>query len=461
MVTKRRYRVGLAAVVCAAVVALVGVRFAASATHHAKAASTSSVDGLQRNFTTNTPYAPGQDPGAYEPSPAGFAPVFTEMVARHGARALDDADDIALLQQVIADAKAEGKLKPLGGQLSAELQTLASAHEKLGFGALSGLGRREHADLAKRLLRRLPNLFDAAATGRHIRVLNSGIPRAADSGAAFADALKSAEPDLAPLVDPPVVDTKTLYFHKEKTNADYANWLKSDPTLKAKLDEITYSKESARDAMTCLDRLFAHDFVDRLASGTYRVGNAVDAAMALFNVYAIAPGLSAEGTWHFDRYLDRGAAEHFAYVDDATTFYRKGPSFAGNTITYAMAEPLEDDFFQAVEAYRNGTSTDVARLRFAHAETVIPLAALMRLPGSEVQVPTSDTFSYRHNPWRGADVAPYAANMQWDAYRNAAGRMLIRMLYNEKETHFKADCKPYAPGSYYYDLDELKRCYQR
>lgn len=475
---RRRYGLRLAAVACAAAVTLAGVRFASASTHHAQVDVAAAVPAApnisdpQEILTTNTPYKPGQDPATYQPAPAGFTPVFTEMVARHGARALDDADDITFLEQVIADAKAEGKLTPLGSQLSVELQNLDSANRKLGYGALSGLGRQEHAELARRLLHRLPDLFaQAASTGRHIRVLNSGIPRAADSGAAFTDALKSEAPRLAPLVDAPVADRKTLYFHKEQSNADYANWLRNDPTLKAKLAEVTYSKESERDAATCLDRLFTPDFVDRLARGEYQFStstgdakvtrNAVDATVALYNLYAIAPGLSAEGGWHFDRFIDRGIAEHFAYVDDATTFYRKGPSFTGSTITFAMAKTLEDDFFDAVAAYRDGTGTDAARLRFAHAETLIPLAALMQLPGSEVQVPATDMFSYLHNPWRGAEVAPYAANLQWDAYRNAAGRVLIRMLYNEKETRFRSDCQPYAPGSYFYDFDELERCYRR
>jgi hypothetical protein len=41
------------------------------------------------------------------------------------------------------------------------------------------------------------------------------------------------------------------------------------------------------------------------------------------------------------------------------------------------------------------------------------------------------------------------------------GRYLVRMLYNERETPFKAGCRPVAKGSAFYDLDELERCFGR
>jgi hypothetical protein len=34
-----------------------------------------------------------------------------------------------------------------------------------------------------------------------------------------------------------------------------------------------------------------------------------------------------------------------------------------------------------------------------------------------------------------------AANLQWDTCMNEDGTVLARMLYNEREVHFKAVCK--------------------
>ena len=46
-------------------------------------------------------------------------------------------------------------------------------------------------------------------------------------------------------------------------------------------------------------------------------------------------------------------------------------------------------------------------------------------------------------------------------YSNGNGTLLVKMLYNEKETDFKTGCDgaKYAPGSHYYDYSKLKDCY--
>lgn len=96
----------------------------------------------------------------------------------------------------------------------------------------------------------------------------------------------------------------------------------------------------------------------------------------------------------------------------------------------------------------------ISTLRFAHAETMIPLAALMKLEGSRQGALPGVLMSQANNEWRGGWVSPYAANIQWDVYRNDTGRVLVKMLYNEKELAFKEGC-----GSFFYDFNALKRCY--
>jgi hypothetical protein len=77
-----------------------------------------------------------------------------------------------------------------------------------------------------------------------------------------------------------------------------------------------------------------------------------------------------------------------------------------------------------------------------------------------VPVPQAQTYTYANNPWRGDSVSPMAANMQWDVYSNGS-RLLVKMLYNERETDFQAECDgaKVAPNSHFYDYTQLKRCY--
>ncbi len=408
----------------------------------------------QGYYASKTPYAPQQDSRSYEPPPAGFRPVFTQLLARHGARSLVSARDIDAVKELLAAARADDALTDLGRLLEAEAASFEQANVAVGYGNLTRLGMMEHQRLAARLLARLPDLFASAVTdGRRIAVLTSGEGRAVDSAAAVVASLQTGLPALGPLIDPPITDRNLLYFHEAPQNADYQEWLAHDPTLRAKLDAIHDSAYSRLHARRLLVRLFSPTFIDGLDA------NAVKAAADIYGWYAAEPGLKEEGHWGFARFVHGGTARWFAYLADASEFYEKGPSFAGATITFKMAQVLQDDFFTAVEALRAPGRRFVARLRFAHAETVMPFAALMQLPGSEQQVPANETYTYANNAWRGATVSPYAANIQWDVYDNGTGELLVRMLYNEAEARFKARCRSIRPDSYYYRFDELKLCY--
>ena len=76
--------------------------------------------------------------------------------------------------------------------------------------------------------------------------------------------------------------------------------------------------------------------------------------------------------------------------------------------------------------------------------------------------PKATVYSHANNPWRGEDLSPMAANMQWDMFRSSTdGRLLVKMLYNEKETDFKAACDSakISATSHFYDYAGLRRCY--
>lgn len=231
------------------------------------------------------------------------------------------------------------------------------------------------------------------------------------------------------------------------------------------------------------------DDKDACGEASKSIESVVDAAMDLYNLYIIAADMTEENagshTFGFDQYfadIDRTEGETFAWILDAEDFYEKGPSVAGQTETYRIAQPLLDDFFNSIDDRVDGGTT-VATFRFAHAETIIPFAALIKAPGSEEQIPQDKIYDplgllgdqgYQSN-WYGETVTPMAANIQWDvATRDGidpktgkAYTPLIRMLYNEKEVAFGgtntlarglSSCTPVAEGSTWYKESELKSC---
>jgi hypothetical protein len=491
-------------------------------------------------LASKTLYAPQGDLSTYEPPPSGFVPIFTQLVARHGARGLSSFEDDAVAYAMWQRASADQALTSLGAELGPDILRVMKANALLGsgvrgitapgYGNLTQIGMDEHRDLAARLLQRLPEYFaelesTAQTSKRSIVVVSSGVDRAVDSAAFFVSSLTAERPLLGSLIAQPLAPSGyptgspvekpagtnrfLLYFHKLTPELDlvtdatdpyfqtYQSSLsyqayKDDPGVNAKVDAVKAAPSVLTAARDVLERLFSKAFVDEIEAGTLTftntdtftfasddgahsaeivgdgattVDNITDAALTLYGLYAIAPGLRTETQGvDFARYLSAADAQLFAYLDDADDFYTKGPGILETGArNYQMGQILLDDFFSEVDAIAAGDLSHGAKLRFTHAEMVIPLVSILGLENLFTPVPDADIYSYDTNPWRGEDVAPMAANIQWDVYRNAEGEVLVKMLRNEKEQEFKRDCDSARidPGSFYYDFGNLKACYAR
>jgi len=394
---------------------------------------------------------------------------------------------------------------------------------KPGYGNETQVGISEHTELAKRMLSRNTALFSqAASTPRQISVVTSGVDRAVDSGAYFVKSMLATQPSLTSLVAYPPAPAPypegapvaqaagtnhfLLYFHKLVASTDlvktvtdplyptyqdsqaFQAWT-ANPELAAKQAVVLVDPAGKAAGRAVLERLFTKAFVDKIENGAYKfantgtrtftsadgkftstlagdgkstIGSVAEAASMLYELYVIAPAMKSEAGVDFSPYMPQEQAKYFAFANDASDFYKMGPSITENgSLTWKMAQILEDDFFNEVDAIARGDLTRMAKLRFAHAEIVVPFASKLGLKNVAVQVPRAQMYTYDNNPWRGEYVSPMAANVQWDVVRNSAGKLLVKMLYNEKETDFKAGCDSarHAPGSHFYDYTLLKSCY--
>lgn len=411
-------------------------------------------------LTTKAPYLPPADVVEYERPPAGFHAIATRVVCRHGSRT---PAKVALGAGVISlwqSAEDRAALTASGQGVAGALREFVEECARAGDGALTEAGRIEMAGIASRLARRLPHMLRRTAAAENqaeLEVVSASKQRTQDSAAVFVAHLDRAVPGLASRVSGIRIDDDLLYFHK--SNERYQAYARSDPrllTVRSAVRDQSGTRSAARELLT---NIFVPAFVDHLAAGRGNgiFANELDAATAVFSLWQMAAGSSR---------VDRGlaqlvspaAAEWFGYLDDLDTFFAKGPGFAGDDITYSMAKDLLADLFAYFEARRTGQTAYVARLCFTHAEEILPLASLLRLPGSDRQVEEGDTFRYATNDFRGAEIAPMAANIQWDLYSNGNDQ-LIRMLHNERQTPFAAGCAPIAPDSFFYQLTDVMRFY--
>lgn len=421
-------------------------------------------------YSSKQPYvAPSEATTAsYSQAPEGYETVYTESMARHGSRGLSSYKYDALLVKMAEAAEADNGFKSdaIKSEFMKNLKAITAANVENGYGMLTGQGADQHQGIGARAYERNKTLFDnAAKDGGKIAYQSSGEARATESGENFARGFNAASnnelanstvtpADPAGTGEAAAFDKtpNTLYFHKSEN---------PDGTEKTGEANCAPGADPSKDADAC-------------GEAKKKIASEYDAAMDLYNLYIIAADMENENTgshtFDFNQYFQGEQADDaklFAWALDAEDFYEKGPSYAGQDETYTIAQPLLDDFFSSIDERVNGGST-VATFRFAHAETMMPFAALLGLPGSTQQeaASTTDVYTYANNEWRGESVTPMAANVQWDVAVKSGndpktGRAytpLVRMLYNEQEIAFRSECTPIADGSTWYKLTELKSC---
>lgn len=378
--------------------------------------------------------------------------------------------------------------------------------------------------LATRMSALLHSVAASAQTSpRQLVVSTSGVNRAIDSSNFFLNSLEASIPGLAPLVvsspaltayplskpvaQAPGINRFQLYFHKLAAKTDlpattdayyptyqsslqYQNFLASDPTMINKVNSILYSASSNAVAHTVMYSLFTKPFVDTIDNGIASYSNAgsltftsddgkftttitgdggttianvVDAANSLYTVYSITPAMVNEVPLNMGKYFPAGTLPTFGYLSDVQDFYQKGPSITEESpITYQMSQSLLDDFFSEGSAIAAGNLAHAAKLRFTHAEIMIPFQEKLGLPSASMSVSAAGTYTWNNNPWRGETNASLASNIQWDFFANGT-TLLVKMYYNEQETDFPAICEAarYLAGtaSHYYSFSGLKTCY--
>ena len=441
------------------------------------------------SLSTKTPYR--YSGGALQAPPVGFHPVNTQVVARHGSRGLSSFKYDALTMAIWEKANELGAVTPLGQDVHAQAMKLHEANENLGnegtwahmeadgvelskgnklergYGNLTRVGADQHRQLGERLAHRMPEIFNGE--DNTVVVESSGEPRAAESGYDFVTGLLHGAPQMSGHMSRAIkADTKTLYFHKDKSNPDYKAYkeYQDSKELSDYVDAVNSRPEVRKAAREVLEKIYTKDFVDRLAAGEWtfetpegkKAKNDVDAALNLYNLYIIAPSMAAETKVDFAKYFTKDQANVFAMSLDAEDYAEKGPGFKGSDIAHRNARPLLNDFLAQIDQQTKDHRKGSATLRFAHAETLVPFEALIGAPGSRTQISPQDTNFWQATDWRGAKVAPLASNVQWDVFEWGSGQKVVRMLLNEQQATFGRGCRPISVNSFFYTFDELKHC---
>lgn len=311
-------------------------------------------------------------------------PVGTAYIARHGARYLSSEKKVEKLLQAVGKAREKGTLTEEGEAFSHLLDTVINI-SRGRWGDLSAVGAAEEAQLGTEYCSVLSplseNLKGSAVSSYVPRVVRTMwdflYPLAANSA---ANELTSAEgPQFSPLVR--FFDTDSVY-HRYIKEGDWKE-------AYARFAEETLPTEPAR-------RLFGNIGDKKFLQ---------DVSLAMYGVLQSfrAVGLPAPTT----RWMTVGEYRSCWEATNLQHYLQRSLCSLSNDAMIA-ASPLLQDIVAKTDLIAEGRSGVNANFWFGHAETLLPLTALMGLPGCAA-LPLD--WPQLADLWKDYEVTPLGANI--------------------------------------------------
>lgn len=378
------------------------------------AADIHAADPTATDYTTDDclgsakPYPAPDDPAVF---PDSLTPVMVNHVGRHGARFLSSAKTTVELTRVLLKADSAGVLSPLGKELLAAARYIAEiSHNR--WGALDSLGMAEQRGIASRMFLAYPKLF---INGK-VNAISSYSPRCVMSMYEFTHQLDRLNNQVelytasghqtSPLMRPFDVDRAYIEWAKDKPwEAPYDMFF-----------ETTAPSSPARKLVT--DPNFF---------------TAAEAAGLSWTEYKVLAGLPAMGLpVDFSRYFN-SAELNALWACENLGHYLKRTATTLSMEPALIASELLLNLITTTDAAVEGRNPYNVQLRFGHAETLMPLLSLMRLPGCYYMTNYFDTVALH---WKDFDIVPMAANLQMVLFRTDKGDWCVRIDLNERPMRF-------------------------
>lgn len=406
---------------------------------------------VRRHLSTVTRYDVARESSSVISMPSipdGCRVIHLNLVARHGTRAptkkrIKELDRLAVrLEALLKEAN-----QVLDSDSLKKIPSWIKGWESRWKGRTKGgelisEGEEELYNLATRMRERFQDLFDDEYHPDVYSIRATQVPRASASAVAFGLGLLSGKGKLGQgknrafsvLSESRASDICLRFFDSCETYKAYR---------KRKEPDVEKQKEPILEHVTAaLVNRYHLKFTTRDVSSLWFL---CKQEASLLNTTNQACGLFNEAEVRF-----------LEWTDDLEGFVLKG---YGESINYRMGLPLLKDVVQSMEEAiiareenRADGTFEKARLRFAHAETVVPFSCLLGLflEGPEIEkIQREEALDLPPLPpqgrnWKGSVVAPFAGNNMLVLYQCpskisdgstiSGGRnnsYLVQVLHNE------------------------------
>lgn len=371
-------------------------------------------------------------------APKGYEPFHMEHYGRHGSRWLLSDDKYDRPVELLELANKHGKLTPRGKDLLSQLKEIRD-ESKGRIGELTPLGRRQHRDIARRMVKNFPEIF---VPGTHVDAKSTVIIRCILSMANEIAELQTICPELQITCDASRTTQKILAYNstdtvakklskaaEEKYEDAYAELL---PTPTAFYDKIFTDRKFVTDSIG--DRKIFKGIFD-IAINTQSHDNQV----SMFDLFTPE---ELHNEW-----LLRNVGWYLTAGNTPLT---------NNRVPYNQRVLLRNIIESADTAMVSPKQS--ANLRFGHESILLPLSVLMELNNAAYE--TTDLTTLADN-WRNYEIFPMGSNIQIIFYRPVGTKtyspddVLVKVLLNEAEASL-----PIVPiNGCYYKWSDLRRYY--
>ncbi len=391
-----------------------------------------------RNFSaSNYCIYPDSTLPALTPAPQGKKPFYISHYGRHGSRYLSNRKGYDIPYRMLCKTDSLELLTQTGKDALRELRYIINDSEGC-WGDLTGLGKRQHRQIACRMVERFPEVFSGDA---YIDARSTTVPRCVLSMGAAIQQLVALNPDL------------DVTMRASKQDMWYMNH--QDTLLRKRMETPETQKvfnafcEPLISNYRLMEMLFTDVDAARKVLDDFVVKLKPRNGEQWLNYYLILSGLIQQNTRMSERsqLIDLFTYEDihcFWQCENAWWYIMYGPSLLnGGDQPYSQRYLLRQMIHEADSCLR--LKRPGASLRFGHETIMLPLTCLLGINGFDFQ--TNDLAALEPNGWWACLVFPMASNIQFVFYReNPEDKDIVfKVLLNEQEATLPipTDIAPY------------------
>lgn len=342
-------------------------------------------------------------------TPDTLMPVYISHVGRHGSRYPASSANCIKLRDALNNASETGTITELGRDLLSLTENIIAVSTNR-WGALDSLGQAEQRAIASRMFSTYPEIFRDGA----VNAISSYSPRSMMSMFSFVHQLDRMDNKLTFTTSTGRINSKLMRpFDVDKDYLEFRD---------QKLWQPAYTEYfEAACPITAINRVLGKD---------YPYGDTDNARDLAITEYYVLAGLEA-------MQMPSQMKKYFT-VEEANALwscfnlrqYLQRTATTVSSVPADIASELVMDIITRADGALDGSNPFVADLRFGHAETVMPLVSLLRLPGCYYMTNYFDTVAQH---WKDFNVVPMAANVQFIFFKaKRSGRYYVRVDLNEK-----------------------------